>query len=470
MHGIAPEEAVRDSFVAYSALRSCHIQQLSLNAAFEDCKSHSNYLDNPASPIQLRTVLFEDHTLPVVKKAKTGPSTDKDCLNAWLEMDIEPDTRELLTSLLTFRKDTKSLDLFMSVSNPASSGLDTFIEGFDTSTNDVDNYIQGLVNISGNMDLFISGIPAVSSSVTFYMQGPIQVSGNIDDIIIGHLIASGNSNLFIKGRSEDINAFVEVAANNPSNTSDLFVHGIPSGASVISYISDSATLFINDSGDDPTFDSSWSAFAQVASSIATPDTNTWSAFVKVGNVADNRITLYTNAHASGESPRGTSISGSFNMFMNGLSTEDGDEGLLSEGFSISTFDSSSFAKVHLGLNDILNFYISGSLGVVSTSGTSDLFILGILDVASGSHTLYMNTKESINDSNDLFTFGIQGLESGNISLYIKSCWPYRELSCLQYNRPQHSNWQYRLFAPNLVSSCRQISIAIHLFCPSLHNR
>lgn len=297
-----------------------------------------------------------------------------------------------------------------------SGNADNFIQGHQISSDNIDQYIQGYQTTSGNIDLYISGIPAISSSINLYIVGPLQISGNINDFIIGHLPISGNFSLFIQN-SLEINAFVSVVDNNPSNNFSLSIHGVPSGESTTFYINNTITFFIDGTGGNVELDRP--AFAKVVDATSIPYSDIWQSFVKGGNTANDNIDLYINSHASGDTPHGILIINSFTTFINGQATQDGDEGLLSNGYFAINLETSSFAKVHLGLNDTFNLYVSGEIPIIPPSATLNLFTFGILDVTSGSYTLYIPSKESINDNYNLFIFGIQGIESGNLPLYLE---------------------------------------------------
>lgn len=322
---------------------------------------------------------------------------------------------------------SSSIDLYILVPTPVSgninlytagplfsnSGIDNFTNGHDILSNNIDQYIQGHQIISGNADLYISGIPVISSSISLHTVGPILIDDNVDNFIWGHSSISGNFTLFMKGHSPDIDVFVAVAANNPSDNINLFVYGAIPAESGVSYTNDTITLFINDSGEDTTVDSSWNAFTRVADPLVIPYSGIWQSFVRGGNVADNTTNLYLYGHASGDSPHGTPITNSSNAFIEG----EGD--LLSEDYFPINEEALAFAKVHLGLNNTFNLYISGEISIVQSTATSDLFIFGILDTMSGACTLYTIGNQSINNNCNLFIFGIQDLKSNNLPLYLE---------------------------------------------------
>lgn len=315
--------------------------------------------------------------------------------------------------------ETKSASLFMLVNSPSNGNIDSFIHGHQVASGDVYQFIHGSSTTSGNADLYISGIPAISSSVNLYTQGPTPASGDVDSSIWGHLPISGNSTLFMQGAFPRFDAFVSVVANNPSNTLNLSIHGIASGAPTSSHINDSATLFIKDDGEDKTVDSSWSVFTRVADAIAVTENSTWSSFLRGGNTANDNIGLYLFGHAPGEAPHGTLVSGSISAFIEGQSTQDGEEGLLSDGYSVSNIEAAAFAKVHLGLNGTSNLYVSGEVIVVPPSATFDLFTFGILGTAFDSSTAYIFGQDIVDKNFDLFIFGIQDVKSNDAVLYIE---------------------------------------------------
>lgn len=323
------------------------------------------------------------------------------------------------------------IDLFITAPTPSSGdanlyiigpsfesgSINNFINGYNVSSGNVNEYIQGFSSNSGNVNLYMSGIPGASTNL--YISGPILLVGSGNDFIWGHMTASGNYSLVVMGRSEDISAFIAVSDNNPSDDLNLFIHGVPSGQSTTFYTNDSATLFIKDDNDDTLINNNWLSFVRVIDDFSVPYDTSWVSFVRGGNTTNNNIGLYTNSHASGEAPRGTLNTSSLTMFVAGQATQSGDEGLLSDDYSVINTEISAFTKVYFGLNDTVNLYVSGAISVVSLSSTLDLFVLGIIDVASSSHTLYIPVKQSINDSGNLFVLGIQGTPSGSCPLYIK---------------------------------------------------
>ncbi len=327
---------------------------------------------------------------------------------------------------------SSSIDLFLKVAIPANSGIDLyvsgpisvnnnidhFILGHEITSGNIDTYVQGIDTSSGNIDLYISGVPAISSSIDLYMTGPILSSGDMEQFIKGHATVSGDFLLFIDG-SQKFDAFARVVANDPSNSSDLFMHGVPSGVSGISYTNNSISLFINDDGDNDLLITNWSSFTRVADPLTIPHSGNWSSFARVGNISNNNIDLYINAHASGESPRGITIINSSTMFIDGLASQSGNEGLLSDGFFFVKDSILGFARVHLGSSNSLSLYVSGESPIIPPSATLDMSIFGILDIESGSFPSYICGNDLRSSSNDLFVFGILGIESGNIPLYIE---------------------------------------------------
>lgn len=325
-----------------------------------------------------------------------------------------------------------SIDLYLKVLTPfsgsmslytagplsVSGDIDNFIHGSQIFFDSIDQYVGGHKTTSGNSDLYVSGVPWLSSSIDLYIAGPLQTSGSFDDIITGHLTASGSFSLFLRS-GLDIDAFVAVVDNNPSNTVDLFIHGIPSGASPSLYINNTITLFISNDGSSVEIQSTWPGFVGVDAAIPVASSGTWEAFLRGGNTANNNIDLYINSHASGEAPRGISTSGSFMTFIEGKSLLDGDEGLLSNGYFAKSFQVSSFTKVHFGVSGTANLYVSGDTTIIPPSATLDLFIFGISGIASGSHALYIFGNELITGSHDLFVLGIQGIVSGSIPLFVQ---------------------------------------------------
>lgn len=328
---------------------------------------------------------------------------------------------------------SSSIDLFLKVAAPinndtnlytvgplsTSDNIDNFIWGYQISSGNINQHIHGDLTTSGNIDLYISGVPTASSSMNLYVAGPLPASGDASHFIWGHESTSGNTDFYIKGLFPTFDAFVSVVDQDSSNSLDLFVHGVLPGESGVFYTNDTIALFINDSGEDTTVDSDWSAFVRVADAAIVPYSGIWQSFVKGSNAINNNIDLYINAHISGENPHGQLITHSLMAFVEGQATQDDEEGLLSDGYFTANRETAGFAKVHLGLGDTLNLYVSGEISVVTTSTAFDLFILGISGIVNDSHTLYIPSKEIIDSNYNLFIFGIQDTKSGNSPLYIE---------------------------------------------------
>jgi len=308
---------------------------------------------------------------------------------------------------------TGSATLFISAQT-ANQSATLFTQGHEQITDNRSLYIEGAaIPASGSATLFIEGVLTHSDSTTLYIKGPVLSSDNVDCFIHGFAVASGTSSLYIKGEFPTVDAFVSVVANAPTASADLFIYGTPSGESPTSFISHSATLFIKDDGSNNTTNASISSFVKVEDAIAVAFSGIWPAFARVGNTVNASASLYINAHASGSAPRGVQVSASGTLFVAGL----GDA--LDDGYSVSTLDTSAFAKVHLGINGSLDLYISGSLGTVQISAESNLYIFGIQGIQSGSRSLYIEGNNVASNSASLFVLGIQGIATGSATLYIK---------------------------------------------------
>lgn len=317
------------------------------------------------------------------------------------------------------RGSSSSISLYMLVPTPSSGNTDLYITGQSTISDNVNQYIQGYEASSENISLYVSGVPHTFDSSSLYIQGPLPESGNVDDFIWGHKVSSGNTALFLAGAFPRFDAFVSVVQNSPSKELNLFIHGIPLGSPTIFYTNDTVTLFIKDLGLDTNVDRSWPSFVKVPTAVVVPVDNTWISFVRGGNTSDDSIGLYTYGHASGSPPHGTLVSGSVPIIINGQSILGGEEGLLSDGYYAVNVEFPAFSKVHLGLIETFNLYISGTIVVTPPSSSLDLFTFGILDTTSGSFVSYIFGQDVVNDNRNLFVFGIQDIESGNIPFYIE---------------------------------------------------
>ncbi len=361
--------------------------------------------------------LANTHSLPMNQYSSIFPTPANSGIDCFIHGHLQ--TSGNIGLYIPGQKETRSIDLYMAVMTPSSGSIDDFIHGHIIFSGSMDQYIQGVILSSGDADLYIFGVPVESSSITLYTAGPIPSSGNVDDFIWGHLPASGNFSLFIAGIPDDFSIFVSVSDNNPSDNIDLFIYGVPPGESDTFYTNNTVTLFIKDDGDDNFSNSSWSVFARTADSIAASGIDAWQSFVRVGNSKNNDIGLFIYGHAPGEAPHGILVSGSISTFIAGQATQSGDEGLLSDGYSVSNIETPSFARVHFGSTDTLSLYVSGEVAVIPPSAILNLFIFGILDNTSGSFDSYMFGQDVINNNNNLFIFGIQDLEFDSITLYME---------------------------------------------------
>jgi DNA polymerase I-like protein with 3'-5' exonuclease and polymerase domains len=63
-----------------------------------ECKVNYQEPFNPGSPKQKQFLYFELLNLPIIKVSKTSklPSTDAECFDEWMEMDLPKETREVL--------------------------------------------------------------------------------------------------------------------------------------------------------------------------------------------------------------------------------------------------------------------------------------------------------------------------------------------------------------------------------------
>lgn len=330
------------------------------------------------------------------------------------------------------RTSSSSIDMYLKVIAPSSGGtdlyisgpmsnnnnIDHFIYGKQISSNDISQYIHGEQSNTGNISLSIAGAIASSSLFNLYIMGPLQSANSLNDIITGHASQSGNMPFFMRS-GLDIYGFIAVSDNSPSGTTDLFIHGIPTGPTSSFYINDTSTLFISNDGSAVESQSILSAFMKVDNPILIPSSGIWQSFLKGGNSANNDISMYMNSHASGENPFGTSANDSFDLFIDGQSIQTGDQGLLSNGYFVKSVNVTSFAKVHLGTNHSADFYVSGAINTVFPSRMSSLYIFGISGIVTDSRMMYAKGKELVNNNNDMSIFGIQGISSGVIPLYMQ---------------------------------------------------
>lgn len=101
---------------------------------------------NVSSTSQLRHVLFEKLQLPVIKKTKTGPSTDADVLDQLAEMGFELPTQLLEYRELSKLKSTYADALPESV-NPETGRIHTSFNQVGTATGRLSSFNPNLQNI-----------------------------------------------------------------------------------------------------------------------------------------------------------------------------------------------------------------------------------------------------------------------------------------------------------------------------------
>lgn len=331
------------------------------------------------------------------------------------------------------RKASSSSTLYITSPTPLNDNINLYTVGPLFISNSIGCTIHGRENISNNIDLYILGSKSVlvntslhtrganipSESLNMYIPGPTFVTDTSTDTVIGHIPIYGNISTFIKGKLNDINAFVSVISNQPSYNINLFTHGVPSGQNTIFYINNGVSLFINDSGNDTTVNSIWQSFVKVDNAQIIPHNDIWQSFVKGGNNPNKSMSLYINSHASGETPRGVLNTLSSNMFTDGIGLQDGDERLLSDGYFFANSTKQSFVRVHLGTSGNIPFYISGVTPIIQPSSMSSMYSFGISGLASGQSVSYIHGNQYISYSGNCFVFGIQDITSGNVILYLQ---------------------------------------------------
>jgi len=328
----------------------------------------------------------------------------------------------------------RSMDEYSTTFGTLTSGsIDQFTKGYDVSSGNLPLYIPGQkevdsialfasgspTSISDTIDLYMSGSVSTSSSgVDLFILPPVLSSGNVDLYEYGFDIASGETTLYIAGLFPSFDAFVSVDSNTPTTSANLFIYGFASGSPTPSYVADSVSLYINDSGNLVTVNKNFSGFVHVDDPILTSYSGIWSSFVKVGNSSDKNCTFYMYGHASGESPHGTLNTNDKNLFVRGRSAFSGDEGLLFDNYIGLFSDFSSFAKVHLGTSGLSNLYVSGYIPIEPPSGYLDFYVFGISGITFDSIDYYISGKDVPSGDCDLFMFGIQGIPSGSVPFYL----------------------------------------------------
>lgn len=299
-----------------------------------------------------------------------------------------------------------------------NNNSDQFIWGYQIFSGSINQYMEGHLPFSGSNDLYVFGAYKAIYPINLYIQGPLQSNNNLDYFIWGHLPYSGDTNLYIKGHLPDTNVFICVSDNNPSRNINLYTRGIiTSGA--IYYTNNDIVLFIQNSGEIGSLYNYWSGFTKVADAELDSYSGIWQSFVRVGNTDYQSCNLYINSHASGSNPHGILINDSFISYISGRSAQTGDEGLLSDGFNFSTTDYWSFAKVHLGINNSMYLYISGSIPTVQSSSITNLFTFGVFGISSSSCVLYSCGKSFISKNTNLFILGIQDIKFDSVPLYLE---------------------------------------------------
>jgi len=315
------------------------------------------------------------------------------------------DTSGSLNLYIPGQVETANIPLFLQAQTFVSGDFSLFVRANAPYSGSIDHYMHGHNPSSGSMDLYISGVPFITD--------------NLDLHTWGHAVASGDMSLYMRGRLEYIDAYVEVVTNNPSGDLNLFVHGATPGEPDLFYTNGNITLFIKDTAEVSTTTGEWSSFVEVDDPALIDASSTWASFIKVGNTSNNTANLYIQGHASGDSPHGILTTGSAGLFVEGKSVYGGDTGLLSDGYYALNAEIAAFAQVHLGLSGGLNLFTSGYAGPTLYSGTSNLYIFGISGTSSGSMDVYTYGKDTINDNVSLFVFGVEGIASGDHTLFIQ---------------------------------------------------
>ena len=124
---------------------------LMLNALTEEIHSLAGHEFNIASPKQLAQVLFEEMDLPVIRKTKTGPSTDEAVLT-----ELAARGHELPDRVLYFRKYAKLkntyLDALPALIHPETGRLHTTLSQTTTATGRLSSREPNLQNIPVRTD------------------------------------------------------------------------------------------------------------------------------------------------------------------------------------------------------------------------------------------------------------------------------------------------------------------------------
>ena len=122
-----------------------------LNKLVKDIYKISGSEFNINSPKQLRVVLFDKLKLPVIKKTKTGPSTDEDVLNKLA------DKHKLPALLLEYRQLTKLkttyVDVLPELADPKTSRIHTSFNQAATETGRLSSSSPNLQNIPIKTDI-----------------------------------------------------------------------------------------------------------------------------------------------------------------------------------------------------------------------------------------------------------------------------------------------------------------------------
>lgn len=114
-------------------------------ALYNEMMNFVGVMFNPNSPIQLREILFEKLQLPIIKKTKTGPSTDTEVLNKLKYLNKFP---ELLLEYRMYSKlnSTYTVNL-VNLINPKTGKIHTTYQQTGTQTGRLSSQDPNLQNI-----------------------------------------------------------------------------------------------------------------------------------------------------------------------------------------------------------------------------------------------------------------------------------------------------------------------------------
>lgn len=286
-----------------------------------------------------------------------------------------------------FDVDNNACFLYESAMITVSGNIDLYIISPITET--IPLYIQGPLLATSGMNLYSQGLSSTSGICSLYEYGFIPTNDNISGYICGHHPTTGACPLYMQaGYVEIWTLYLKTEDNDTDDTVNLFTHGFDAASGVNQNFSN-IPLYLEAADADYPYTAggtkAWTMFLKAQSGNLT-SYDTWALFLKADFTTPATCTLYTYAHASGESPHGNEISDLISLICS-VNPDDPTR------IGFTPFDSNTdpwtlFLKGEPGHFGIINLYMSGA-APISSIVSGNLFIEGLFEQEIDTIPLYL---------------------------------------------------------------------------------